>query len=72
MKEFTSVRYERVKILVNSCIRKMDSIKMRRSRKFCVARLREEWRHTVNKFRRAVSMNIAVEKRQRCNNPTET
>ena len=36
-----SVRDERVKILVNSCIRKMDRIRMRRSRKSCAARPRE-------------------------------
>ena len=60
--EFTSVRDERVELLVNSCIRKMDRIGMR-SRKYCAARLREGWRHAVSKFRRAVSMKIAVEKR---------
>ena len=61
--EFTSVREERVKILVNSFIRKMDRIGMRRSRKSCAARLRESGRHAVSKFRRAVSMKIAVEDR---------
>ena len=38
--EFTSVRDERVKILVNSCIIKMDRIGIR-SRKSCAARPRE-------------------------------
>ena len=61
--EFTSVRDERVKILVNSYIRKMDRIRMRRSRKYCAARPREGGRHAVIKFRRAVSMKIAVEDR---------
>ena len=61
--EFTSVRDERVKILVNSYIRKMDSIGMRRSRKPCAARPRERWKHAISKFRRAVSMKIAVKKR---------
>ena len=61
--EFASVRDERVKILVNSRIRKMDIIVMRRSTKPCATRPREGWRHTVSKFRRAVSMNIAVKKR---------
>ena len=60
--EFTSVRNEKVKILVNSSIRKMDRIGMR-SRKSCTARLREGWRHAVSKFRRAISMKIAVEKK---------
>ena len=61
--EFTSVRDERVKILINSCIRKMDRIRMRRSRKSCAARPREGGRHTVSKFRREVSMKIPVEDR---------
>ena len=61
--ESTSVRDERVKIFVNSCIRKMDSIGVRRSRKLCAARPRDGWRHAVSKFRRAVSMKIAVENR---------
>ena len=56
------MRDERVKILVNSCIRKMDRIRMRRSRKSCAAKPREGWRYAVGKFRRAVSMKIAVEK----------
>ena len=64
--EFTSVRDERMKILVNSCIRKMDRIGMR-SRKSCAVNPREGGRHPVSKFRRAVSMAIAVEKRYRCN-----
>ena len=50
-----------MKILVNSCIRKMN--RMRRSRKSCVARSREGGRYVVSKFRRAVSMKIAVEDR---------
>ena len=58
--EFTSVKDERVKILVNFCIRKVDKIRMR-SRKSCAARPREGWRHAVSKFRRAVSMKIEVE-----------
>ena len=52
-----------MKILVNSCIREMDRIRMRRSRKSCAARPREGERHAVSKFRRAVSMKIAVENR---------
>ena len=52
-----------MKIMVNSCIRKMDRIVMRRSRKSCAARPQEGWMYAVGKFRRAVSMKIAVEKR---------
>ena len=64
--EFTSVGYERVKILVNYCSRKMDRIRMR-SRKSCTVRPWKGWRHAVTKFRRAVSMKTAVEKRYKCN-----
>ena len=56
-----------MKILVNSCIRKMDKIEMRRSRKLCATRPREEGKHKVSKFRRAVSMKITVEYRYRYN-----
>ena len=52
-----------MKILVNSCIRKMNSIGMRRSIKFCSARPQVGWRHAVSKFSRAISIKIAVEKR---------
>ena len=58
-----SVRDERMKILVNSCIWKMDRIRMRRSRKSCAAKPREVRSHAVSKFRRADSMKIAVEDR---------
>ena len=44
-----------MKILVKSCIRKMDRIG--------AARPREGWRHADSKFRRTVSMKIGVEKR---------
>ena len=52
-----------MKILVNYFNRKMDRIGMRRSRKSCAARPREGGRNAVRKFRRAVSMKIAIEKR---------
>ena len=52
-----------MKILVNSCIRKMDKIGMKRSRKSCASRVEEGCRRAVSKFRRAVSMKIAVGKR---------
>ena len=61
-KELTNVRDGRVKILLNSCIRNMDIIVMRRSRKSCAASRRKGWWHAVSKFRRTVSMKIAVEK----------
>ena len=59
----SSVSDERVKILVNSCIRQMDRIRMRRSRKSCATRPQEGGRHAVSKFRRAISMKLAVEDR---------
>ena len=62
MEKQTKEESSRVKILVNSCIRKMDRIRMRRSRKSCAAKPRERGRHAVSKFRRAVNMKIAVEK----------
>ena len=42
-REFQSspVRDEKMKIMVNSCIRNMDRIGMRRSRKSCAERLQE-------------------------------
>lgn len=43
-------RYKRIKVLVNSCIG------MKKCRKICAARLRKEWRHVMNKFRGAASM----------------
>ena len=52
-----------MKILVDSSIRKIDRIGIRRSRKSCAAKLQEGWRHAISKFRRAVSLKIAVEKR---------
>ena len=52
-----------MKILVNSCIKKMDRIRMRRSRKSCAAKPWEKWRHAVGKFKREVNMKIVVEKR---------
>ena len=61
--EFTSVRDEKMKIVANSCIRKMDSKGMRRSKKPCEARPQKGWRLAVSKFRRAVSMKIVEEKR---------
>ena len=61
--EFTSRREERMKMLVNSCISEVDRIGMRKSRKSCAAWPREGGRHAVSKFKRAVTMKIAVEDR---------
>ena len=55
-----------MKKLVNSCTT-LDRIRMRVSRKSCVARPWEERRHAVSKFRRAISMKITVENNKRCN-----
>ena len=50
-----------MKKLVNSELGKMNRIGMKRSRKSCAARPQEREGHAVSKFRRAVSMKIAVE-----------
>ncbi len=52
-----------MKMQVNSCISEVDRIGMRGSRKSCAARSREGGKHAVRKFRRAVTMKIAVEDR---------
>ena len=53
-----------MKILVNSCIIKIDRMtQMRRNIKPCAARPREGVRHALGKLRRVFSMKIAVEKR---------
>ena len=54
-----------MRILVYSCIRKVDRIGMRERGQSCAARPREEGRHAVSKIRRAVSMKISVEDRER-------
>ena len=56
-----------MEILVNSCIRKVDRMWMRASRKSCAARPREGERHAVSKFRKSVRMKITVEGSKRCN-----
>ena len=52
-----------MKILVNSSIKNVDRIGMTRNIKTYTARMRKGWRHAVSKFRSAVSMEIAEEKR---------
>ena len=56
-----------MKMLVNSCIRELDRIGVRASSKSCAARPTERGRHAVSKFRRTVSMKIAIEDRERSN-----
>ena len=63
--EFTSEGNEGMKILV--CVRGLDSIRVKESRQSCAACPHEGWRHAVRKFRRAVSVKIAVEHGQRSN-----
>ncbi len=65
--EFTSDREERVKVLVHSRIRGLDSIGVSLCRKTCTARPWEEGRQAVSKFKRAVSMKIAIEDWERSN-----
>ena len=65
--EFTRERDERLKILVNSCIREVDRIGVRGRGKSCVERPREQGRHAISKIRTAVSMKIAVKESNRGN-----
>ena len=67
----TSGRNERMKILVDSCVREMDKIGMRMSRMSGVAGPPEEERHAVSKFRRAVRMKIAIKDSKRTNIATK-
>ena len=54
---------ERMRVLVNSCIREMDRIWMRGRREM------QERRHAVSKINRAVSRKTAIEDSKRCNIP---
>ncbi len=56
-----------MKILVDSCIRGLDRIRVSKSGKLSSARPQEGGRHAVSKLRRAVSMKIAIKDRQRSN-----
>ena len=56
-----------MRILVNSCIRELERIRVRRRKFSCVARLQEEGRYTVSKIKRPVKMKIV----KRCNIPAE-
>ncbi len=65
--EFTSNRNERLEILVNFCIRNLDSKGGELERKSCAAMPMEMWRHSLSKIKRAVSMKIMIENRKRGN-----
>ena len=56
-------RDKRMKTLVGSCISEVDRIRVRESRESHSGRPREGGRHAVSKFRRAVSVKIAVKDR---------
>lgn len=56
-----------MKMLVNFCIRGLDSIGMSMSRKLSVVGLWEGGRYVVSKFRRVVSVEILIEDRKRGN-----
>ncbi len=58
--EFTSGKEDRVTVLVHSCKRDLDSIGVSLCRKTSMTRTREEGRHAGSKFRRAVSLKIAI------------
>ena len=65
--ESTSGEEERRKVLIDSCIRDLDSMRMRMNRKTSRPRSWVWGTHAVSKFRRAVSMKITVEDRKRSN-----
>ena len=65
--EFTRERDERLRMLVNSCIREVDRIGVRGRGRSCAVRPREQGGHAVIKIRRAVSMKIAVKESKRGN-----
>ena len=65
--EFTREREERLRILVNYCIREVDRMAVRGRGKSCAARSREQGRHEFSKITRAVSMKTEVKKSKRGN-----
>ncbi len=62
--ELTSKRNVRIEILVNSCIRNLDSTERSVGRKSCAARPLEDGRHTGSNFGRAISMKILIKYRK--------
>lgn len=54
-------------VLVNYCIRGVDSTGVSMSRMMSAVRLHEEWRHAVSKIKKAFSMKIVIEDRKRSN-----
>lgn len=57
--EFNNAPDGKVKMVINS-FKKLVSMQMRRRRKSCAARPREGWENVVNKFKRAVNMEITM------------
>lgn len=60
-----------MKLLVTSCMKDLDSIKLNQNRKPCAARPKEQWNYQCGKFRRAVGVKIAIEVRKRSNTAEE-
>ena len=58
-----------MRVLVNSCIKELDTIGFRGRRKFYAARPQWSERHAVSMMNRAVSMNIAIKDSKKCNIP---
>lgn len=58
--KFTSEREEKVKILINFCISKLNNIGISLSRKSRSKSPREGWRHGANELKRAITMKMAT------------
>ena len=65
--ELTSCMHEGLGISVNSCIRELDRKGVRVCCQTGVTSTTQRRRDAIGKFRRAVTMVVAIEKRQRCN-----
>ena len=62
--KFTREWDERLRVLVNSCIREVNRIGVRGRGKYCATRPQEEGSHAVSMIKRVVSMKIAVENKR--------
>lgn len=60
-----------MKILVTSCIKKLESIAVGLGRKSCVPRPRDGWGNIARKFKSAVSMKKAIKNRKGRNTAAE-
>ena len=69
VENITSERNERVMILVNSCISKVDRIEVRRSRGSCAAKPQERRRHAVSKNSNYENNDRKQQEMQRCGLP---